>query len=177
MPLLYYPTELLLNNQFDVLNINFAYKNQKDYRAASPDTRMKWIFDDTTAACKVGLAQRPYEQITLIGKSLGTLAMGHLLTSQPGLQNARCIWLTPVLRLGSLHAQVTKEVRQSLFVSGTADKHYQADLFKEVVQANDGQSLVISGADHSLEFAGDLPRTLHALQQVMHAVEKFLFAS
>lgn len=174
MPLMYYPAELLLNNQTDVLYVQYDYKHQEGYQAASMEARMNWLFEDASAACKAGLAQRPYTHITMIGKSLGTLAIGHLLTTQQGLQNARCVWLTPVLGIGSLLSQVTQEKRAALFVIGTADRHYDGALLKEAEQATGGQSLVIEGADHSLEFPKDLPRTLNALQQVMQAVEQFL---
>jgi len=44
--------------------------------------------------------------ITLIGKSLGTRAMGRLLTTDDHFTDARAIWFTPVLRSERLCAQL-----------------------------------------------------------------------
>ncbi|MDH5508706.1 MAG: hypothetical protein OEZ02_15900 [Anaerolineae bacterium] len=174
MPLMYYPVEQLLYGKADVLCVQYAYSRDEEYKKNSPAERTNRLFEDCTAAYKVGMAQRAYEHILLIGKSLGTLAMGHLLDTQPGLHNAHCLWLTPLLRIESLYNQIIHEKRAGMFVIGTEDGHYDADLLEKAIKATDGQSVVIEGAEHSMEFPGDLQRSLMALQQIMQSVEGFL---
>src|SRR5262245_25536830 len=83
LPLLYYPARQLTARGADVLRVEYTYNRRPDFAALSAADQAEWLRADTTAACRVGLAQRAYRQITLVGKSLGTLAMGQLLTTEP----------------------------------------------------------------------------------------------
>jgi hypothetical protein len=65
----------------DVLCVEYDYYCKPAFRQASGAERDRWLFADATAALEAGLAQRTYEQIVLVGKSLDTLAMGHLITA------------------------------------------------------------------------------------------------
>lgn len=174
MPLLYYPTRLLLSMGADVLWVEYTYDQRPGFRALSEAERERWFITDVTAACHTALAQRPYRQVTLVGKSLGTLAMGHLLTADPQLAQAQAIWLTPLLRNERLRAQIRQSKARSLFVIGSADGHYDPASLAEVRAATGGETLVIDGADHSLEIEGDLWRSLQALEQVLRAIQAFL---
>ncbi len=174
MPLLYYPTRLLLALGADVLWVEYAYQRRADFQALSDSERERWFISEVTAACQAALAQRPYQQITLIGKSLGTLAMGRLLTEDARLAQARAIWLTPLLRNSRLRTQIQQTQQRSLFVIGTADSHYDPAHLAEMQRATGGQVCVIDGADHSLEIEGDLWRSLQAIEQVMRAIQTFL---
>lgn len=173
MPVLYYPGRLLLAQGADVLQVEYTY-TRPDFTSLPGAERLQWIVSDVTAACDVALAQRAYEQVTLIGKSIGTLALGHLLTSDKRLSMARYIWLTPLLRNHHLRAQIMQVPHQALFVIGTADSHYDAALLAEVEQASGGESVVIEGADHSLEIAGDVLQSIRVLEHVIQAVKDFL---
>lgn len=174
MPVLYYPTSLLVNRGADVLCVEYDYYRKPAFSKASGIERSRWLFADAMAALEVGLAQRAYEQIVLIGKSLGTLAMGHLITTDARLAQSPCIWLTPLVRNETLRQQIAQAKPRSLFVIGTADSHYDPACLTEVVEATQGQSLTIEGADHSLEIAGSIPELLRALERVVQAVATFL---
>lgn len=174
MPLLYYPTRLLLALGADVLWVEYAHHRRADFLALSDSERERWFITDVSAACQAALAQRPYQQITLIGKSMGTLAMGHLLTSDARLVQARAIWLTPLLRNSRLRAQIQQSKPRSLFVIGTADSHYDPAHLAEMQKATGGDVSVIDRGDHSLEIEGDIWRSLQAIEQVMRAIQVFL---
>jgi predicted alpha/beta-hydrolase family hydrolase len=174
LPLLYYPARLLAARGADVLRVEYAYNRRPDFAALSSAGQAEWLYADTAAACRAGLAQRAYRQITLVGKSLGTLAMGHLLGAVPDLAAARAVWLTPLLRLDHLRAQIAGWGGASLFVIGTADPHYDRDALAEAQAATNGSAVVVADADHSLEIAGDIVRSLQAMIEVVQALERFL---
>ncbi len=174
MPLLYYPTSLLLSLGADVLWVEYAYDQRPDFRALAEVERERWFITDVAAACHTALAQRPYRQVTIVGKSLGTLAMGHLLTADPQLAGAQAIWLTPLLRNERLRAQIGLCKGRSLFVIGSADAHYDPAALDDIRSATGSEIVVIDGADHSLEVEGDLWRSLQALEQVLRAIQAFL---
>jgi len=174
MPLLYYPARMMLSLGADVLGLEYDYNRRKDFMALPGEERKKWLLDDVTRACRTILDAGSYQRITLIGKSLGTRAMGHLLTTEDQLREAHAIWLTPVLRSESLCRQIKEWGRPSLIVIGTADPHYNQAVLDEIQGATDSEMLIVEGADHSLEVGGDVLRSLDAMQQVVHAIQSFV---
>jgi hypothetical protein len=175
MPLLYYPERLLVARGADVLRVEYAYDRQPEFRRMDQAQRDRWFYGDVRAVCDAGLAQRLYERVTLVGKSIGTQAIGHLLEVEERLSRAEYVWLTPLLRDLLLRAQIERGRPHSLFVIGTADPHYSLSALSEAEDATGGQSVVVEGADHSLEIGGDILRSLHAMEQVMGALERFLY--
>jgi predicted alpha/beta-hydrolase family hydrolase len=174
MPLLYYPASLLLTMGADVLRVETVYIKQADFGALPGAEKARWAFADATAVCRAALDQRLYRRITLVGKSLGTLAMGYLLGTEDALAQARAIWLTPLLSNDLLRAQIQQAKSCSLFAVGTADPHYDATRLAEVQAVTGGKVVVIEGANHSLEVEGDVKRSLQALEEVMDAIQAFL---
>jgi len=174
MPLLYYPLRLLLTLGADVLRIEYAYTGRADYQALPPAEQVRWLFTDVSAASRAALAQRPYQQVTLVGKSLGTLAMGYLLTTESALRKAQAVWLTPLLWNDLWRSQIQQVRPRSLFASGTADPHYDPAHLAELQAATNGKAVVVEGANHSLEIEGDVMASLQALEQVVQAVQTFL---
>lgn len=172
MPPLYYAARLLLEGGADLLRVEYDYP-RVGLMQASPGEQERWLAEDVTAAAHGGLAQRAYEKVTLVGKSLGTLAMGHLL-ADPRFQSATCIWLTPLLTVDKLRAQIEEARPRSLLVIGTADRFYQPDLLEELVSVTGGRSLVLAGVNHGLEIPGDIPGSLEVLGQMVEAMGEFL---
>ena len=174
MPALYYPRRLLLERGADVLLVEYDYRGRVNFRMPRDPERDRWFFEDVAAACAAGLGQRPYSGVTLVGKSLGTRAMGYLLTEDARLSPARCMWLTPLLRADRLRAQMRQASGHSLFVIGTADTHYDPAYLEEVRLVSGGESVVIRGADHSLEIEGDTVGSIRAVEQIVRAMQQFL---
>lgn len=169
---LYYAGRILLDQGADLLRVEYHYY-RTDFPNQPESEQDKWISSDVSAACEAGLSQQPYEKITLIGKSMGTVAMGQLL-ADPRFQSATCVWLTPLLTIEWLCSRIEQTHPRSLFVIGTADKFYQPDVLKRLEQITGGQSLVIEGANHGLEIPGDLPKSLAVLSQIVQALQEFL---
>ena len=174
MPLLYYPARLLLARGADVLRVEYAYQQRADFQTATADEQGRWVAADVTAAYQAVLAQRDYEQITFVAKSLGTLALGPVLTADQRLARAHVVWLTPLLRIDHLRAHIVRWGGHSLFVIGTADPYYDEAYLAEVQHATHGETIVVDGADHSLEISSDVLRSLEAMMQVMRAMQQFV---
>ena len=174
MPLLYYPASIMLDLGADVLRLEYEYTRQEDFMVLKGAERKQWLLSDVTNACQTVLGERSYEKITLMGKSIGTRAMGHLLTTEAEFNQAAAIWLTPVIRSEGLRAQIKKWGKRSLFVIGTADQHYDPHLIEEIREATKGEVLVIEGADHSLEIQGNLLQSLQAMERVIRTIQSFV---
>jgi hypothetical protein len=174
MPILYYPGRILVDHGADLLQVEYTYNRQPGFSTLSDTDQAAWLRADAEAALEAALAQRSYQHITLIGKSIGTLSMGELVESHPRLAEARCIWLTPLLTNERLYAQIRRGGQCGLFVTGTADAYYRPERLNHLVQITCSSSLVIAGADHSLEIPGNIWATLTALNELLRAVDEFV---
>jgi hypothetical protein len=169
---LHYAGRILLDQGADLLRLEYVYY-RTDFMDQPERERDKWISTDVLAACNAALSCRPYSKITLVGKSLGTLAMGHLLADSR-FQAAACVWSTPLLTVKWLCSRIEQIRPRSLFIVGTADHFYQPEILKRLEDVTLGHSLVIQGADHGLEVPGSIPRSLQALDQIVQALQEFL---
>ena len=101
--------------------------------------------------------------------------MGELLAWRQDLPGLRCSWLTPLLRDPVLRPQIRRVPHRALFVIGTADSHCRPEYLAEItLEATAGESLVIPGADHSLELRGDVAGSPRELQKIVAEIDRFL---
>jgi predicted alpha/beta-hydrolase family hydrolase len=173
MPLMHMHARLLAELGADLLLVDYDYERNPAFAAAPDREQLQWLQEDTLAACSVGLARGLYERVTLVGKSLGTMAMPHLLSTEPELAQAQGIWLTPVL-LNMTMGVITAVAQPSLFIIGTADRYYDPDKVDALRAMPASEVLVIDGADHSLEIPGNIRASVPLLGQVLAASAAFL---
>ncbi|MFN2299397.1 MAG: hypothetical protein ACK2UB_11145 [Anaerolineales bacterium] len=172
MPDLHYAGRVLIGKGADVLRVEYAYP-KTDFMKRSQQEQSDWLAADVRAACAAGLARREYRKITLIGKSLGTLAMCHLLEDKR-FSAAKCVWSTPILASAWLCGQIRKHRPPSLFIIGTADHFYRPDVLQELTDATKGRALVLEKVHHGMEIEGDIAGTLAALRRFTDALETFI---
>src|SRR5687768_16578426 len=122
MPLLYYATEALALHGYDILHVEYRY-NRADFPEPGGEDRKQALLDDVKAAYAAAIAQGSYTTITLVGKSLGSVAMSLLLSAHSELADAVCIWLTPLVRVPAVGRSIARHKGRSLIVAGTADPH------------------------------------------------------
>lgn len=173
MPVLYYPTQWLLEQGADVLWAETSYSRQPTYMTLSEPERLHWIGEDAEGAVRAGLAAGTYDEVLIIGKSIGTLALSWLVQNEPALTRAAFIWLTPLMNHPYLQSSVAHFCPRSLFVVGSADSLYNAADLARLTTACRGSSLVIPDADHSLEIAGDLSASLRAMDTLLNELSSF----
>lgn len=175
MPLFYYAENLLTESGADLLRVEYAYAGRAGFRTATEEEWLDWLLTDATAAFRAGTSQRGYRRLTLVGKSLGTLAMGHLLTTAavpPGA--TRAVWLTPLLQEERLREAIGRFAGPSLFAIGTADSVYDPAALDALRGATLGEAVVIEGADHGLDVPGDPVASVQGLERVVRAIRDFL---
>jgi hypothetical protein len=171
---LHYAGRILLEQGADLLQVEYAYY-RTNFMEQSNSEQDKWISSDVFAICNAALVHRSYRQITFVGKSLGTIAMGHLLADRR-FQGATCVWSTPLLTVEWLRARIEQVHPRSLFIIGTTDKFYKPDILKHLENATKGRAVVIEGANHRLEIPGSISKSLAALNQIVQALQEFLNA-
>ena len=173
MPLLYYPTRLLIASGVSVLWVEYNYTQKDAYPSLSNQERLRWISHDASAAVQAARSHAPHTRCVLIGKSLGSFALAHLALNEPGLKTSAFVWLTPLLRNPFVQQAFTEAAPRSLLILGDADPHYDAEQLERARHASGAQVLLIPRANHSLEIPGDIPATLQAMQMALDAVSAF----
>jgi hypothetical protein len=172
MPLLWYARRVLQERNADVLAVDYAYMTRPEFRHFGPGAEER-LHSDVAAAVHSALRYRHYARVTLIGKSLGTLAMGCLLADRI-VEPSCAIWLTPLLKREELFTQMLRQQHRSLIVIGTADAHYDPGLLSQLRTATGGEELVIDDADHAMEIEDDTLRSVRAMERIVEAMQHVL---
>lgn len=174
-PLLWYPSRALVSLGADVLWVEYAYDKRQDWGAADDRERKNWLLEDAVAAMKAAMVDQ-YERVTIVAKSLGTLALAHLLSTKLVPNEARSVWLTPVLSDTDLRGQLEATRAPSLLVIGSHDLYYD-EVFVGQLRRNEAiETLVIEGGDHLLETRQGVVASIDVLKRVMEAVQRFVSA-
>jgi hypothetical protein len=126
----------------------------------------------TTVGEMVGEIRR--ERVTFIAKSRGSMALAALDPSVVRCDDVRAVWVTPAFGLDYVRRGAIAKGWRSLVVAGGIDSFHDPVGHDEVVRALDAWSLVLEGADHLLEVAGDVQATLACWTQVASAVLEFV---
>lgn len=171
MPVFYYAGIVCLDAGADVLRLQYAYNRQPEFRRLRENERLRWLTDDVTAGIHVGLGQRIYRRATLIGKSLGTLALSHVLPVVALSGDLRVIWLTPMLQAGAVRKEIQRRAETSLVVIGTDDPVYDEGFLSEFREAG-GEVVTIQRGDHSLDIDGDPLASIRALEPAVAAMQR-----
>jgi hypothetical protein len=170
MPLLFYPARLMIQRGAAVLQVQSDY-TQAAYQSASKTEQARWLAEDTQAALQTGMAAGDFDDVVLVGKSIGTLALASLVMDGVA---APTIWLTPLLRQPYLVEAAFKQKGPALFIGSSSDPTFDPAQLQRIQAAGKGEGLVFSGADHSLEIPGDIFASLEIMRQVLEHVRTFL---
>ncbi len=172
-PLFFYTTSICLAHSIDVLQL-WANYNAREFQLLGEKDQLRWLVDDATALITAGRAQRDYSHLLLAGKSISTLTLGALFGDSDAYQEAYAIWFTPLMRFPVVLRGMSRARPKSLFIGGSADHSLDTNLFSNFPRIPYRETIVIEGADHSLQIPGDLPRSLDAMKEITVAVETFI---
>lgn len=170
MPLLYYAGRLLIERGCDVLIVNYDYRSIS--RTVPRQELEERLFMDTLQALSVAYGQHPYASVVLVGKSLGTMAMAHLLESRRWPIEAS-VWLTPIVRREDVRRELEKMSHRAFVAIGTDDGEYDEQLLDELEQRHGVDVCTIESAEHSIDIDGDVPGSVEAVRTVMHRMQAF----
>lgn len=174
MPVLYYPTRLMIARGADALTIEYNASRAPGFDQLDMEERLRLLGNDARNAVEVAMAQRDYQRVVLFGKSLGSLVLAWLLVHEAELLHATYVWLTPLVRVPFLREAVRRAKPRSLFIAGDADPLFDASAMQDLMKHGDFHLLVLSNANHSLEVEGDLDATLKGMALILHTLDEFL---
>lgn len=171
MPLFYYAERLLVDRGWDVLRVQYDYRQLDD--STGMEEQLERLSIDSRAAVDAGLAESRYQRVVLVGKSLGTIAMSHLL---PTLAAADIwlVWLTPLLKRPDVLEYVASGTTRSLVVIGSEDSHFDPDVVDGLASDCRCATLLIDGGEHSLDLKGDAAGSAMSVVTTIRSMDRFL---
>lgn len=170
-PLLHYSTGVFLHKSYDVLQVNYQYKNKvyDDFTieeiSEAIKLDVKTVFDDV-------LTNKTYENFYLIGKSLGTIAMSYELNREC-FKYAKAIWLTPLIQREDVLGAMVRSKNKGLCIIGDKDSFYTEERYSKVIENPNITSKLILNVNHSLEYDGNAVESIDVLKSVIADIEQF----
>jgi dienelactone hydrolase len=171
MPLFYYAEWIALERGWDVLRVDYDYHGF--WSDASTDERKLRLKIDVDAALIDGLRQRDYGRVVLVGKSLGTRAMVHLLDQEPKV-DVWNVWLTPLINDPEVREQIERNSGNAFVAIGTEDSAYDHAYLQWLTDSRKVDVVVVGGADHSMDISGDIFGSIAAMGRLVSRLDGFL---
>lgn len=176
-PLLYYPGRLLRTLGADILRVEAVYGLDTPAGDMINPELVRRAQGDAAAAYRVAVARRPYRRLTLVGKSLGTLAGASVLGLSGVPEWVDAIWLTPVLATlldARLLGAITARQPRCFIAIGTRDPLYDEGRLAQWRTATGSAEVIVPDADHALEIPGDVVKSAQELARLMQTMQAFL---
>lgn len=173
MPVLYFPGRLMLSHQVDVLKVDYSIPAE-DLEALPLGELAARAAASSETILRAVLEQRAPSRLTLIGKSLGTIVMAHLLGCGLDLPRTDCIWITPILKDESLQNKMAGVRQMSMVVAGSADPYSDEHGLERLEKETGMRVVLIEDADHQLDVPGNGIETLRGLQRIVRSIEGFM---
>lgn len=136
-------------------------------------TRIEMVNTAVSQQVHAAMQDSPAANVVIVAKSLGTRALAATAPTLPRDRQIVAVWLTPLFGVDDVRTAAMRAGLHSLVVAGTADPYHDQAGFDAVSTALDADTLLIPGADHSLEVPGDIFATLEAMRSLSSAVLDF----
>ncbi|MGW4461759.1 alpha/beta hydrolase [Micromonospora sp. NPDC004704] len=134
-------------------------------REVPPEELFDWVAAHVTPVLDELTAGTPGDPPLLIGKSLGTHAAP--LAADRGLP---AVWLTPLLTVEPVVAELRRATAPALLIGGTADPAWDGALARRLSP----YVLEVPDADHGMYVPGPLAGSAEVLGRVVTAIEEWL---
>lgn len=174
-PLLYYPTQWMLENNKTVIIADYDFRLFDE----SADLNRADALSFCLKECLM-FAQENYPagRFSFIGKSIGTQALCLLLAEASSigfnLHNSKFVWLTPVWSREEYLEEMRNFPQRSLFLIGDNDSHYSVLSQKKVEMNPNAEVVVFIGADHSMDNDSSIEETFKIHSKVFEKICNFL---
>ncbi|WP_083387738.1 alpha/beta fold hydrolase [Planococcus antarcticus] len=124
-PLFHFTEEVYLNRGYDVLRVDYRYVDEK-YDEFTNEELYRAVKVDTAAVLDKFFSNHLYEEVYIVGKSLGTIAMSVELKKQR-FEKAKAIWLTPLINQQDMLEAMIQNPHQAFCFIGNQDRYYSKE--------------------------------------------------
>lgn len=172
-PYMFYLNHLLAQKEFDVARVHYHYKDSKTFMDADIEKKAEWVSYDACQVFDAITENTDYRKIALLGKSIGTMALGGLIEKK-NVPEAEIVWLTPLLHNQKLFEKMKNCTNRSMVIGGTTDPSFDVQKAIQLKEKNRFELEIIENADHGMAIEGDVLKSIDVLQQTMIKVSEFL---
>lgn len=173
-PLFHFGTGICLEQNIDVLHINYQFAKNEHFKKLSEPEQDNWMYEDVLAVVEEVLKDPSYEQSFLLSKSIGTIPMAKEWGRRTITQNTFGIWLTPLFKIDEVYQALLNTQLPSLCIIGDQDHHFVEERISSLENNALIQTVVVPNTEHSLEVKGDVITSLDAMKEVMASIESFI---
>jgi hypothetical protein len=172
-PIFFYLKELLVQNGFDIIGLNYRYNESKEFIKAAEDEKDKWFeYDCKAIGLEVFKAIEQYKEVVLIGKSLGTSVILNQIKSFKIPEEYKIIWLTPGTSAHEIYQLLNIIKNRSLLMLGTGDRYYNEKEIKDI--NNDNVTIKkVENAGHVFE-TEDIYKSIENISIILKEIELFI---
>ncbi len=174
MPLLYYSIGVLLETGHSVLSLDTRYSGEEEFMTISDEERTKWMIKDAEAVFDAVQNLDGFTLSVLVGKSLGTIQMSHLVQTYSEVQKCKIVWMTPLLKQDWIVNQMIAHQGESLVVIGTSDPHYNDDTLAKIVGSGRSELMAIMHGNHSLDVPSGVLDSMEWQSAIMSKMKNFV---
>lgn len=162
-PLLYYSISVALELKYDVLTIDYGFK---EIERKIKLEELEYVYEDTKKVIDICLSENAYKNVVVIGKSIGTYITSKLINHLKDY-DAKYVYLTPL----NISLDGMKKVN-SLVIIGIEDNCILKDDIDRLKYYNNIKLELVSG-DHCLD-TSNYKESLEVLGKVMKEIELFI---
>ncbi|WP_377344580.1 alpha/beta family hydrolase [Pontibacillus salicampi] len=173
-PVLYYMTSALLEEGYDVFQVNYKYDDKDSFHDLNQEEREEWVQTDVERSIHHALEDGRYKHFCLVGKSLGTRAMVSEMTDRKAFQKAKTIWLTPLLDDSDVRETLRQLQQPSLLIIGSRDSHYSDNALEELYKKENVACVKLEGANHACEVPSNSMLSIQYLHRIIDQTKQFL---
>lgn len=172
-PVFYYSTGLFLEQEYDVLHLNYQYNNE-EFNQLMTKEKIAKIEDDVANALDKVIPTNRYKHIRVVAKSIGTAALPKLLKYRTDLSGALTIWLTPLLYLEHIYEHLlTSNESRSLLIMGSEDRSYLEDRIKILDHNTSLIKVLIKNVNHDLDHKDGMVKSIKTLEKIIEEINTF----
>ena len=174
-PLLSGVTEIFHDRGCDIARLMFEYSEDTDFLEAKDDAQLAQIASDGCDIIECLVEFKRYKRVWIIGKSLGTVAMGAALSGRTiPTDRVRAVWLTPSLIGTPLPNQLLAQAHTSIVVIGTDDQSFRTELIGPLESAPNVVVCTIQDVNHGFEHSGGADPSEVAVSEAVQAVANWV---
>jgi hypothetical protein len=174
MPIFYYLRQVLGGLGFDVLAVDFDHASDRRYARLSDRNRQKWFLAEVDSVFNAATARRRYRRVCVAAKSIGTMAIAHLILAGRVGNQAKLVWLSPIVEAESIQETLRTCTIPSLVVVGNRDVQFSPSLLKKLSRNRKLDIMIIERANEDLEVDGDAVRSIELLVGLLGRLRGFL---
>jgi hypothetical protein len=173
-PLFHYATGVCLDQNVDVLHINYQFAKNDHFKKLPDSEQDQWMYEDVCAVADEILKDYSYDQVIVLSKSIGAIPMAKEWGRKHFTRAALGIWITPLIKIDEVYQVLLNTEVPSLCIIGDQDHHFVEERITSLENNHLIQTLVVPNTEHSLEVKGDVLETLEAMKEVMKSLEDFI---